>query len=434
MPYRKRNLVDLPTGTALEPLRGLTLAKRSRTTAVLAQGDRVLTPGRRILLRAGLAGSAGWHVGDFPLGPLQQRPNATDYRVVARAPAVRLTPGHFPRMWLIADPSGQTEAAGGTGPVYTGVRGYVKISASFDNGIGTVVVSQEIKVPPSLEDDGVQPQSSGGAWTHLHRRWATLLQPADLQSIEELAAWSDGVTCSLELSYRGSPRVVDCVVFEEPIACARDIATGDAMIPLHANGQGGAAGPVFGKVPLVRRSASDTGGGVEALADAARRLARETGPIVWTATTWEEASQPWADLEAVARDITATSWEEVMSGAASYRETDAGWSPSAASGGARVEDSEATVVLRDADRVCKVRCWVYARTSSFAGEGWFRLQAAPYNAIDVHVTGSAWGWFSADGFLRTGIGATDPQVAEVFGKAGVGSVLSWRYMAIEALD
>lgn len=434
MPYRKRNLVDLPTGTPLEPLRGLTLAKRSRTTAVLAQGDRVLSPGRRILLRAGLAGSAGWHVVDFPIGPLQQRPNATDYRVVARAPAVRLTPGHFPRMWLIADPSGQTEDDVGAGPFYTGVRGYVRITATFDNGLDTVVVSQEIKVPPSLEDDGVQPQSAGGAWTHLHRRWATLLQPADLQSIADLAAWSDGVTCSLELAYRGSPRVVDCVVFEEPVAVARDIATGDAMIPLHANGQGGAAGPVFGKVPLIRRSASDTGGGAEALADAARRLATETGPIVWTASTWEEAAQPRADLEAVARDITSTTWQEVLSGASAYSAAGPGWSPSAASGGARVEDSEATVVLRDADRVCKVRVWVYAKTSSFAGSGSFRVQAAPYNAIDVAVTGSSWGWFSADGFLRTGIGATDPQVAAVFGKAAVGSVLSWRYMAIEALD
>jgi hypothetical protein len=46
-------------------------------------------------------------------------------------------------------------------------------------------VSKEIKVPPSLEDDGVQLQNLGGAWTHLHRRWATLLQPVDLQSIEE---------------------------------------------------------------------------------------------------------------------------------------------------------------------------------------------------------------------------------------------------------
>jgi hypothetical protein len=429
--YRRRNLADAQTSTPLDPLRGGLLMRRSRASSVHATGDRVLSHGRRVLLQVGLHGADDWHVSDDAVGGALDHPHPDTERVVARLPAVTLTPGHFPRLYVVANPSGMTATAG---PLTAqGAKGIVRLACSFDNGIDSPTITKSVAIPGSTEANAARPTGPGAAWSHLHRRRSTLFEPANLALPANLAAWSEGFTVSMVLSYVGSPRAVDVIVVEEPIAYARDISAGDWSTPLHSNAQGDNAGQLAGPWPVVKRSASDAGGGVEVLTDAARRLSQEIGPVLWSATTWEESAGDFSSTEAGARSVTSTAWTELIDDVATaYTDDDAGWSLSAGANARRVQESEATAVLRDRTNAVPVRCYIYGRMTTAGPTARVRFETGPESVAEVSVTaGTSWGWHSAPGTLRCGLGAQDPTVAQVRGKvSGAGATFEWRYVLV----
>lgn len=436
--YRTRNLNEVQTEAPLEPLRGGRLMDRARASAVHATGDRVLGHGRRIILRAGLHGADAWHVSDAAVGGMTlAHPDPDTARVVARSPEFRLTPGHFLRLVAIVNPAGMTSKLVDLLPAETGAKGYIRVACSWDNGLSTESSTLDIPTPTSQETNAAQPAGAGAAWMQLSRIQSVRIKPpVNLLVPANLAAWCDGVDVTVTLSYVGSPRVVDVVVFEEPFALAYDISAGDWAAPMHADPNGGNLGQLPGAWPVIVRSATDDGHGGEFLLDAARRHAQDLGPVLFAATTWAEGSQDFAEAEAEARSVTGTSWEELVSGSASaFDADDDGWSVSSGANARRVRDSEETVVLRDATNVVGVRAFIYAAMSDAGATGTVRFESGPESIAEISVTGTAWAWHEATGHLRCGLGAQDPTVLQVRAKTDdPAESISWRYLLLVRAD
>ena len=428
--YRFRKLKDPQTSTPLDPLRGGLLMRKSRASSVHATGDRVLSHGRRVLLQVGLNGADDWHVSDNAVGMTLEHPSPTAERVVARLPGITLTPGHFPRMYLIANPAGMTATAG---PVTAqGAKGLVRLACSFDNGIDSPTITKTIATPGSAEANGARPSGPGAAWTNLHRLRTTIIEPVSL-TLPNLAAWSEGVTCSMVLSYIGSPRAIDIVVVEEPYQYARDISAGDWIAPLHSNAYGDNAGQLAGAWPVTRRSAADAGGGVEVLTDAARRVSQEVGPVLWSATTWDEAAGDFSSTEAAGRGVTSTNWIELTADTTTaYDAAEAGWSLSAGANARRVQDCATARVLRDRTNVVPVRAYVYGRMTTAGPTARVRFESGAESVAEVAIpAGTSWAWRDAPGHLRCGLGPQDPAVGQVRAKvSGAGATFEWRYMLV----
>ena len=250
------------------------------------------------------------------------------------------------------------------------------------------------------------------------------------------AAWAEGVTCSMVLSYIGSPRAVDVIEYEEPLAYARDISAGDWIAPLHADAQGGNVGQLAGPWPVVRRSASDAGGGVEVLTDAARRASQELGPCLFSASVWDESDGDFSSTEVAGRGVTSTNWTELIADTTTaYATSGAGWSLSSGANARRVQESATARVLRDATNAVPVRCWVYGRMTTAGPTARVRFEAGPESVAEVAVSsGTSWAWHSAPGALRCGLGAQDPSVGQVRAKvsgAGAGATFEWRYLRVD---
>lgn len=429
--YRRRTLADAQTSIPLDPLRGGLLMRRSRASSVHATGDRVLSHGRRVLLQVGLHGADEWHVSDNAVGGVLAHPHPDTERVVARLPGITLTSGCFPRLIVAACPSGMTATAG---PVTAqGAKGVVRLACSFDNGIDSPTTTTSIAIPGSTEANAAQPSGPAGAWSRLHRRRSPLITPANLASPANLAAWSEAVTCSMTLSYVGGPRAVDVTVVEEPFAYARDVSAGGWLIPLHANQQGANLGQLPGPWPVVERSASDAGHGAEVLVDAARRLSQEIGPVLWSATTWDEGAGDFSSTEAPARSAVGTAWTELLSDStAAYNADAAGWSLSSGANARRVQESEPAVVLRDKTNAVPVRCYVYGRMATAGPTARVRFESGAESIAEVAVpAGTSWAWRDAPGTLRCGLGAQDPTVGQVRATtSGAAASFEWRYLLV----
>lgn len=436
MPYRKRKLDADQTSPPLDPLRGGRPMSRARASSIHATGDRVLHHGRRILAQGGLHGAAVWRISNDEPGSgggVQLYPAATDEQIVMHVPPTRLTPGHFVRFHVIANPSGATEKLVG-GAVYaaSGASGKARVFAVYTNSGGSVHVQTELTIPASTEEWFAQPSADGGAWTQLYRRRSPLLLPADLASIANLADWTgEDVTVELFVIFIGSPRVIDVVAFEEPLALGVDLAAGDWIAPMHSGPGGVNLGQLPGTVPVTKRSASDPGAGAEIVCDSAARVIQEIGPVLVAQSVWSESDQ---GFEPAAREQSTTSlaWVELWSGSTTdYLATQPGWSASSGANARRVQESETSVVMRDADNVAPVRCWIYARTNDPAGTADVRFETARYSIAELQVSGDTWAWYSVTGTLRCGLGAQNPVALAVRGKSNfIGVGLEWRYLFV----
>ena len=430
--YRKRWLDEEQTDAPLDALRGGFLMRKDRASAIHATGDRVLTHGRRILCDVGLHLSRAWHIDDGPGGGGTHPSNVVE-RVACRTPAIPLTPGHFPRAMLVASPSGMAENGL---PADGGHFGRVKFVIDLYNGSTTETVTKTIVIPASTLLYAAQPSGTSAAWANLYRKRTSLfVPPVQLNEPANLTDWCDGVTATITVYYVGAPRVVDCVVYEEPIAYAGDISAGDWAIPLHANGGGGNLGQLPGTVPLIKRSASDDGSGAECLVDAAARQVQELGPVLWYHTAWNEAAQTPTSTETDYSTVTGTAWTELLTGVAGAYDADlAGSSVGSGANARRVQDSAKALVMRDKDNVVPVRCYVYGAMSTAAGNptARVRFETGADSVCEIEVpAGTSYAWRSAPGTLRCGLGAQDAGVLQVRAKVSTaGPEFRWRYLLV----
>jgi hypothetical protein len=416
--------------------------RRDRASAIHAAGDRVPEHGRRILCQVGLHGADGWHIPDTEGGdPAQIYPSMGVARVVARTPALKLTPGHFCKVLLLANPSGQTEATAldgmGNHP-HEGPQGRVQVTATYTNSGGSEVVTRAINIVQSGEQYHAQPSGDAGAWIQLRRYMSSHMLPADMSLVANLDAWTnESVTVTIVVAYVGSPRIIDLTVSEWPLGVAADRSVGDWIMPLHAGHNGSDLGQLGGNVPKIRRAAADYGGGGEIVVDAAARQIQEFGPLLLFVTAFSEGTQNVTDTETSERTVTGTTYTNIWTASTTaFSSTFQGWSASSGANGRRVQDSEASVVLRDVDNVIPVKVWIYARMTAGVVTGTYRVQTAPYSWVEVAVTaGTSYAWHSALGHIRVGLGAQDAAPIEIFAKGSTAlAVTAWRYVAIEYVN
>src|SRR5690606_20070885 len=117
------------------------------------------------------------------------------------------------------------------------------------------------------------------------------------------------------------------VVYEEPLAVAVDIDSDNWITPLHGDEFGGSIAQLPGKVPVTRWGAADGRFGVEALADSARRLCQELGPVLLVQSAWNEAGKTFNASEASYVTVAGTTYTELFTGStAAFAETAPGWS------------------------------------------------------------------------------------------------------------
>lgn len=434
--YRRRRLDEPQTSPPLDALRGRQLMRLDRASSIHATGDRVPHHGRRVLCQAGLHGAREWHVSDDPVGVGSVHPSPTTERVVVRTPAITLTPGHLPRAMLAALPSGMTQLTDGFGSNYdSGHLGKIKIDITLDNGTSSVLVTREITIPASALANAAQPTGSGAAWAAIRRRRSAIFAPVDISFPANLAAWSSGVTAEIVVSYIGSPRVIDLVVYEEPVGYAADVSAGPWTIPLHAAAGGTTLAQLPGAVPLIKRSASDDGHGAEALCDAARLQIDELGPVLWYLTAWSEATQSQTATETTYLAVTGTGWAELVSSVTTaYDADEAGARVGCTASAKRVQDAATALVLRGADAVVPVRCYVYGAMSTAAGNptARVRFETSADSVCEVEIpAGTSYAWRSAPGHLRVGLGAQDSGVLQVRAKVSTaGPEFRWRYLLV----
>ncbi|WAS91590.1 hypothetical protein [Nannocystis punicea] len=430
MAHRKRNLNEPQTPIPLDPLRGRQFMRKDRASAIHATGDRVLTHGRRILATVGLHGASKWHVSDVALG---MSPDPDAARIPLQLPAVKLTPGHFVHATLVANPSGMTAYTDPMGALVAGgAKGVVQIAVIYNNGADSGVLKQ-ISIQGSGLPNAAQPTGPGAAWSQLYRRRVACLPDVDLNDPATLAAWSDGVTARIVVAYVGSPRALDLVIHEEPYGLAYDLAGGDWIAPMHSTGSGGNLGQLTRSVPVTKFAADDPGGGAEILCDAAARLNQEIGPVLFYASGWSESQQNFASTETDPRFVSGMTYTELASGlTTAFDAATSGWSVSSGANARRVQESEATTVLRDDDNVVPVRCYVYGRMTTSGPTATVRFETASYSIAQVPVpSGTAYAWRSAPGHLRCGLGAQDPTVVQVRAATSTGGgTFQWLYLVM----
>lgn len=405
--------------------------RRSRASAVHAAGDKVLAHGRRILATVGMHGARTWHMSDTNNGTgTQAKPEANVERVVIRTPPIALTPGHLVRVSVVCNPSGETEKMVSMAWGNAGVKGEVKISVAYDNGTSTPTVDKFMTLPNSGLANGAQPTGPGAAWSQIHKLLSAPIYPADLTDPATLAAWSDGVTATITVSYIGSPRIIDLCVYEEPFALCYDASTNDWIAPMHSNGSGGALASLPGNVPKIKLSGSNSSGGAEVICDAARRLSQEIGPVLFFHTAWDEDAQAVASTETDFKSITSTGFVELIHGATSVGTDRPGWSTSSGANATRIQDSERTVVLRDKTNVVPVRFYIYGAMSTATGSPTatvrFQYDAKEWTEIAIPA-GTTYAWHSAPGHIRCGLGAQDPHAVQVSAKVS-SQAFRWRYI------
>jgi hypothetical protein len=439
MTIKIRDLRDVATtGAPLAPLRGGALAKRDRVLAVHGEADRLLGNGRRVVCRVGLHGAENFQVGNAdPDSDLTQvYPDHDTPRVAARA-KWKLTPGTFPMLSALVVPSGMTQRfslADPIGWVADEPHGRLQVLVSF-NGIDDV--TRTLDLPISLNTWGAESTAEGAAWAALRRVEIPLVYPEQAHELAaDVAAWSEGVECELELRYIGGCRVVDAVVQERPWRYGRDVGTDDAPFAstLVVDAAGDTVGAYPAEYPVEERNADDPTYGMIHLLGVAHRQHTELGPVLAAWPAWDETTQPVTATDAATVSTSSTSFVRLLDAGAAYDAAAPGWSVSSGGQAQQWRSSNAARVLRDKDACVPVRVWAYChRTGS--GTATVRFQSADYSVADVAFASSTPAWRSGVGHLRCGLGPEDASVLQVLGRVTVGTAaLHVRHVLVEYLD
>lgn len=436
MATKRVNISDTTSGAIpLAPLRAGQYAKRSRVMSALADADRTLGNGRRVLGRVGLHGEAAHQiVSTTTTSASQTYPTKTASRVALRWKG-QLTPGHWPTFSALIEPSGATQKFTAGSWVLDAVVGWIDITCAF-TGPASVTVNHTFSLPVSGETYGGEGSASGWAWAALRRVGPiTLAPPGALINATTTRLWSEGVTCEITVAFRGGVRCVDLVAQEVPTAYARNIgtdATSTFTSPLGVTGNGLPATTYPSEFPLEALTASDPTYGSTLLADVVNRQAGRLGPILAQWSGWRE-SQAVTATAAVGISTTSTTYVNLIdTSITAWASASPGWSLASGGQAQPYAISEPRRITRDVDAAVPVRCWVYgSRTGS--GTSTVRFQSENFSIAEVLITSSSDGWWSATGTLRCGLGPEDTSVLQLLGKLGAAGTLTVRHAIVEYL-
>lgn len=439
--FRKRDLVGEPTTSPpLAPLLGGQPPKRDRILSVFGQVDRFYGNSRRIVARVGLAGSNQFHVGNFnpTSGGVQVYPTKTARRVAARS-QFALSPGCFLRFSCIVAPSGMTQRMTGINWVADKPMGEIIVRATFD-GMSSSTVEFTRSLHVSSEVWAAEDTDDGATWSGLKRYDIPLIYPADAKdNIFNMWRYSEGVTCNLEVIYRGGVRCVDAFVSELPFAYVRDVGTdleSDFSMVLATDNVGDHVKNYPAPFPIEEKSSTDPCFGSLLLADVAHKQHKSLGPVLATFTSWNETTQGVTATEAAALTTSSTTFVNLVSTSLStWAESNPGWSIASGGQAQQFASSNALRELRDKDAVVPVRIWVYG-ARSVSGTASLRFQTRDYSVAEMTISSATEAWYSSViGHLRCGLNAEDASNLQVFGRVSTAlSTLSVRAIVLEYID
>lgn len=444
MAYAKRIIADADTtDPALGPLSGGRLAKSDRVGAVFNQQDLLLGHGRRVVASVGLHLSPRFQVPSTNTTSVSQTyPLKSASRVCYRG-TFTLTPGHMLRAQAVWTPAGATQRFAAGSWVSDGGLGMINFTAQFSNGLASETVNRTIVCDVSPNQYNAETSTEGAMFGELYRGF-TEIRPNDLNNVATMAAWSDtavapfaGVTVELTISYRGGVRPVDVIVYEVPVAYARDVSTSNWAAALYEEGGKPAkAYPSAYPVLALNTAPGHTGLGSTRLVETATRQRDDLGPLLVTWTAWSEAVQGVAATETAALETSSLTWTEMLctSTAAPWSADAPGWSITCGANARRWDTSDPYQAMRGNDAVVPVRIWVRAAAPG-GSTGYLRFHSEAYSAMgDIEVNSGTYAWYSQTGHLRCGLGAEDTATLQMLGMvAGVGMTLSVRNVTVEYL-
>lgn len=438
--YRRRDFTGpiVPSGPPLAALTGGQIGRADRVASIFAEQDRILPHGRRIVAQVGLNGADAFSVPstDPTETGSQDYPDADTVRIAYRA-KFDLTPGHMLRAVVTFIPSGAVQVFEPISGLWDvdGAGGRIVIETTFTNTGGPEVVTTLLEAPASPNEYGGESTYAGAVWAEAQRLRSKLIKP-DMPDPATAASWSDEVTVDLSVGFQGGVRPICVVVHEEPFQYVRSTEDEDWATSIYTNGSGLPLPAYPTKWPVDQTNlGGEPHNGSEYLLATATRQTTALGPMLITASAWDESTQ--AVTSAETDEITTTSTSRVdlwRVSTTAWADTIAAWSVSSGGNAPQWNTSGPKLELRDKARVIPVRVRVYAKKTG-AGSGVLRVMVADYSLVDLAVTSTSWGWVETTAHLRCGFGAEDPTTLIVLGNVTAGSTtLHVRYLQIESVD
>ncbi|MGL5912301.1 MAG: hypothetical protein ACRCZP_20010 [Phycicoccus sp.] len=400
--YKTRQLQGLdPVYPAIGGLAPRTPARWSPSGAVMRAQDTVPASSRRIIGRWSLSGAQDWAQprgtddpgsDASPVGA-QVYPDNT-WRSLGTFHA-HVTPGCEIVAYVVRCPSGIVQL----GPfnfTTNGIWGQARLGVTWTNGAsstGPHYRTASIEGTQAGTYGGQEALGAGQNWSQTkitslgrHRPPTFLTTPADAVTYSE---WSD---VEIELGIRGGVRIVEFVIYEQPIAHTT-VNTDDGLTSVHA--MPATLAPLT-PGPLTKAPDGATYEehrfGTRRTAQVAERQSERLGPRIMQWTCYDESDTSiWAQAEGnpATRSGTFVHLLDSTLGTGGYNLHSPGWVVGSAYAQlARLCDP--TLIARGSFAAVPVRVRVDAEQS--AGTGTVRVQCGPYDWVDVTVTGARATW------------------------------------------
>lgn len=439
---KTRNLQGAATTTPpIDALGGGRPALAHRVHSTHVQADNLLGNDRNVVARVGLHGASLFQVATDidPDDFTQIYPLRSVARTAARVPPFAVLPGHFLRLTALVCPSGLTVKPGAEVLVDNwiddGAYGRIDVAIAWTGSPGVVATNHSVQLPTSSETWAAEVLTAGAAWAGLKRVEIPLMVPTGATATAAaLRTWSEGVTASVAIAYRGGVRAVDVVLQQVPFGYARSLGVDtlySSALVTNPAGQTVLDYPLA--YPVERRSASDPTYGSLLLADVADRQQHGLGPVLAQWTAWDESTTSPLVTASPSVDTTSTSFVDMLDGSPAAWSGDLpGWCVSGAAS-QQFKSSNPRRELRDKNACVPVRCWAYC-SHSLTGGATFRFQSEAYAIADLEVAGTSPAWRSCTGHLRAGVHAKDASVLRVLGRSVESGLLKLFAFFIEYED
>jgi len=396
--------------------------------SIMRAQDRVLSPGRRVLLSYGLGGSARYSIGNSGgSGSWTGNNSGGDYdnllvyvvddaqsMTVQVAQNVPVTPGHVLWLRVLHQRSGLTideylnpGDENAPYPYFTGSYGAVELTAVWDDGTTTDTVVTTLQLTESPGEYAFEPGSALGAFGEMRVAMGVNAPESFMFNETDQAQWcKDGVTVDLTLKLLGATRVVDCTVFERPHVLAQE--TTDDPRPGHVYTAQGYPYPHA----VEGLSSGDQRYGCQRMLDVAREQADQLGPVIfnWTCATESPGYQGG----------TPSLWTHTGSGGAyvhlgtdltTSESTPPEWDFSAGCYGRTIDLAEQGTVFDSSGGPVAVKFSIYWLTSG--GTATVRYRTADYSYVETTTTSTSLGWTECVGWLDAGASVKDDRKLQI---------------------
>lgn len=439
--YKTRQLVGLdPAYPAIGGLAPLTPVRWAPVGALMRAQDTIPASSRRVLGRWSLGGAQDWAqprgTDDpgiaLPVGA-QVYPDDT-WRSLGTFHA-HVTPGCELVAYVVRCPSGIVQRPfGGADWILDGVWGQVRLGVTWTNGAsstGPHYRTAAIEGTQAGTYGGQEALGAGQNWSQTkvtslgrHRPPTFLTTPADAATYSE---WSD---VEMTLAIRGGTRIVEFVIYEQPIAHTTE-HDNDGLTSVHAMLQTQAAltpGPMT-KAPDGATN-EEHRFGTRRTMQVAERQSERLGPRIMAWSCYDESDTPLflqTEGNPATRSGTFVHLLDSTLGTGGYDIDSPGWVVGSAYAQlARLCDP--TCIARGGFAAIPVRVRVDAEQS--AGTGTVRVQSGLYDWVDVAVTGAR-GIYEWTGLIEGQVFADDPSYPLVVWIQGTGGTLSCYSVSVD---